>query len=140
MTEASKQLDAKVHFTDGFSMSCCVRTTNKDLEKRIAAVLFSESGRSANQTATKFIINSVIKDIPAVAFNTPEGKTLGGTIAVLSGRGYWPNNGNASGVFLAWVDGSGKVEYWGGSGFDDGVEVNPNLPTEAWLKAESLDV
>ena len=72
MTEESKQLDAKVHFTDGFSMSCCVRTTDKDLEKRIASVLFSESNNSANQTATKFIIDSVIQKIPAVAFNTPE--------------------------------------------------------------------
>ena len=124
---------AKVIFTDGFNTSVTVETDNQNLKDRLRKANLPELGPSLK--ATRFIIQSVAIGIPAVAMNTPTGRTHGGTVTNIQNEEFWPDQGREAGVFF--VNSNHCVEVWGGSGFEGQEEFTPNIPLEVKLEAPS---
>ena len=117
---------AKVIFTDGFHISPTIETSSEELKRRIGSV--KDSGGPAS-CAAQFVIRSAIEKQPASIHNTPEGRSFGGTVSTIEAPGFWPGNGgDQAGVFLVWVSGERKIDYWGGSGFDDSKPFTPGIP------------
>jgi hypothetical protein len=111
---------AKVIFTDGFHTSPTVETTSKNLRERIVKALEKHTASPA-VLSTLFIIQSTLDKEYVTIHNTPEGRSFGGTVAMLRGEGFWPGGGNEAGIFLVWIA-ERKVEYFGGTGFEGDPE------------------